>query len=270
MLTLFCFPELFSFVCGHSFPTSSIFMSATGTGASRGAVSSLSLLPSLSPSFRFPVRRAQYNPSVGTHSHLQPGVGGSSHSAAPFGKPVCPSLNSHSSQSHNTSRHWDSCIAARQRGNSHLQAVLTWGLSGGSPPSFALSFSSSLTFLWQALDGGRLYPLLHVPIVQHLVVGGQAAVPQLVCSRRATGNAQPPLAEMPFPRGMELPPYQHSPFFLAHRLAHTSCPGSQAFYSHRLIGTFPVAGDMGINLCPSPRPPTPQQGSGTHPACGGC
>jgi len=32
VLTLFCFPELFSFVCGHSFPTSSAFMSATGTG----------------------------------------------------------------------------------------------------------------------------------------------------------------------------------------------------------------------------------------------
>lgn len=66
MLTLFCFPELFSFVCGHSFPTSSIFMSATGTGASGGAMSSLypslSLSPLLSPSLRFPMCRAQYNP----------------------------------------------------------------------------------------------------------------------------------------------------------------------------------------------------------------
>lgn len=69
MLTLFCFPELFSFVCGHSFPTSSIFMSATGTGASGGAMSSVSLFPFLSPSFRSPMHRAQYNLNVGTHSH---------------------------------------------------------------------------------------------------------------------------------------------------------------------------------------------------------
>ena len=42
VLTLFCFPELFSFVCGHSFPTSSAFMSATGTGEQESCVFPLS------------------------------------------------------------------------------------------------------------------------------------------------------------------------------------------------------------------------------------
>lgn len=69
MLTLFCFPELFSFVCGHSFPMSSIFISATGTGASRGAVSDRS--PLLSP--RSPALRGQQSQSMGAHNHLQLG-----------------------------------------------------------------------------------------------------------------------------------------------------------------------------------------------------
>lgn len=114
---------------------------------------------SLSPSFRSPMHRAQYNPNVGIHSHPQLGIGGSRHSAAPFGKRVCPSLNSHSSQSHNTSRNWDSHAAAKQRGNSHLKGVLTWRLLEVSPPSFPPSLSfHHLLFSVRLSMGGDCTP----------------------------------------------------------------------------------------------------------------
>lgn len=40
-----------------------------------------------------------------------------------------------------------------------------------------------LTLLRQALGDGRASNLLHIPIQQNLVVGGQAAEPQLVCAQ---------------------------------------------------------------------------------------
>lgn len=109
VLTLFCFPELFSLVCGHSFPTSSIFMSATGTVASGGAMRTHSLILSLS--------------SLAL-------------------RPQACGLTA-------------TCHSGR----------------GFPPPSHLSSFSPSPTFFQQALDGGRVHPLLHIPVVQHFVVG---------------------------------------------------------------------------------------------------
>lgn len=60
-----------------------------------------------------------------------------------------------------------------QWGNSYVKAFpACHNLSEQRSSSLLPTLSSpSPTFLQQALDGGRVHPLLHISIVQHLVVG---------------------------------------------------------------------------------------------------
>lgn len=65
-----------------------------------------------------------------------------------------------------------------------------------------------LTLLWEALRGRLTGTVLHIPILQHLVVGGQAAEPQLVYGQQGEKGRSD--ERSPDPKADALCPPAHS------------------------------------------------------------
>lgn len=230
VLTLFCFPELFSLVCGHSFPTSSIFMSATGTGASGEAVSARS--PPLSscpgPQRSEPSRARAWGLPVPRHQQAR-----------------CQARGGQAEGQIPTLRH------PRQ---------VTAGVVEGPLP---FSHPLFLPGTYFSLAGSRWGESTPPPPHPHSaapcgwVTGGstRACLQQKGVRERLSF---PPLRS-PSPGGGSCPlistPHSVPPRGLAHTSRSTATP---------------VSGDVGTSLCPSPRTPAREQRAGTHPACGGC